>query len=154
MSGEAWVTVLGVLALICAGVFLDLRRPFSTSRTASPEPHQPVPDVTPDDLERVIRRDFRYVPLGDVMAILNGYTSRWKGPTIRVQLSALKLANGDLDSLRRHIAAATQDYRDVLIAAEYPEYWKATCRSHKLEQQERRRLVEADWKQYESWLLR
>jgi hypothetical protein len=35
-------------------------------------------------------------------------------------LAALKLANGDLNALKRHITLAKQGYRDVLAAAEYP----------------------------------
>jgi hypothetical protein len=103
-------------------------------------------------VERIVRRDFPGVRFEDVMAILAGYSSHWKSADARVQLAALKLSSGDLNSLRKHISAAQQDPRDVLVAAEYSEYWKATYRSSKLSKQEHQRLVEADWRQYEAWL--
>ena len=154
MSNEALLPILALLALIAIGVFCALKPRFSGSRKVSDEPHQPVPDVTPDDLERIVRRDFPCIIFEDVMSILKGYASQWKGSSTRVQLAALKLADGDVDSLRRHVAAATQDYRDVLVAAEYPQYWKATSRSRRLSKREYQQVVEADWIQYESWLRR
>jgi hypothetical protein len=41
--------------------------------------------------------------------------------TPRVKLAALALAGGSLAELRRMVAAARLDYRDVLYWAEYPE---------------------------------
>jgi len=74
--------------------------------------------------------------------------------TIRVQLAALKLANGHMDSLRRYIDAAKSDYRDVLVPAEYPKYWKATSRGRGLSKHARHQLFESDRKRYENWLRR
>jgi hypothetical protein len=86
------------------------------------------------------------------MAVLQEYTSQWEGGTARVRLAALKLANGNLDLLRKHIADALRDYRDILVGAEYPEHWKAKFGSKKLSQKEHQQIVDADWKQYEDWL--
>jgi len=117
-------------------------------------PHQPIPDVTQDDVERIVRRDFPAIKFEDVIAILAEYATQGDGGAIRVRLAALKLADGDLDSLRKHIATANRDYRDVLVVAEYPEFWKATSRVHTLPRSEHERLFDADWKQYENWLRR
>ena len=117
-------------------------------------PHQPIPDVTQDDVERIVRRDFPAIKFEDVIAILAEYVTQGDGGAIRVRLAALKLADGDLDSLRKHIATANRDYRDVLVAAEYTEFWKATSRVHTLPRSEHERLFDADWKQYENWLRR
>jgi len=68
-----------------------------------------------------------------------------------VQLAALKLANGDANMLRKNIAAAKLDYRDVLVAAEYPEHSKSGFRGRRLPDRER---LDADWQQYEVWLRR
>jgi hypothetical protein len=88
------------------------------------------------------------------LAVLEECTSQWESGTIRVRIAALKLANGNLDCLRMHIAKAQKDYRDILVAAEYPEYWKATCAGEKLTKKERQQLADADWEQYEGWLQR
>jgi hypothetical protein len=67
-------------------------------------------------------------------------------------LAALKLASGDLDLLRKQIAAAGRDYRDVLVAAEYPEYWKAKFASKRLSKKAHQRIVDADRNNYKDWL--
>ena len=70
---------------------------------------------------------------------------------LRVQLAVLKLAGGSLESLRQHVAVARQDFRDVLVAAEYPEYSKrGMLEVPKLPVKEQQRIIEADWAQYEA----
>ena len=39
----------------------------------------------------------------------------------QIRLAAIKLANGNLDDLRRHVQTAKSDWRDVILAAETPE---------------------------------
>jgi hypothetical protein len=134
------------------GVWSALKPRLSARRFAVPEPRQPIPEVNSDDVTRIVRRDFPDTQLEDVMAIVTEFASQWD--TARVQLAALKMANGNLDSLRRQIAAAKQDYRDTLVAAEYPEYWKSTSSGCTLSKSERKRIIDADWRQYESWLRR
>lgn len=117
--------------------------------------HQRIPDVTRHDVERVVRRDFLPEQVDTVMRLLDEYaTGSLRIERARVLLAALKLANGDLHSLRRHIGAANHDYRDVLMAAEYPEYAKAGVRVAELPRKERRRIVNSDWDQYQKWLGR
>lgn len=99
MSTETLVVALGLLAFLSIGAIFALKPRLSPPRTASYEPHQPVPIANLDDLNRIIRRDFPSDPFEDVMTILEGYISRWKGPAVRVQLAALKLADGDLEAL-------------------------------------------------------
>jgi hypothetical protein len=114
--------------------------------------HQPIPDVTPDDVERVVRRDFPEEQFDSVMVVVNGYLS--KRERSRVQLASLKLANGDLDALRKHIATALEDFRDILAPAEYPEYSKHGFRVRELDPKEQQRIIASDWEQYEAWLKR
>jgi hypothetical protein len=119
--------------------------------------HQPTPKVTLHDVERIVRRDFPEVPFGSVMAVLKIYEESASGrrERPRVQLAALKLANGDLEALRRHINTAVQDFRDVLGPAEYPEYSaKIWGRSREFPVAEKERIIGRDWKQYEDWLRR
>ena len=122
--------------------------------------HQPIPNVTSNNVERIVRRDYSETQFDSVMAVLKGYEAsasrRRERP--RVQLAALKLANGDLKALRTHINRAVQDFRDVLGPAEYPEYSKQVAfRLRKpvlAEDQRMQRIIDSDWKQYEVWLQR
>lgn len=116
--------------------------------------HQPVPDVSKDDVERIVRRDFP-AQFANVIEILNRYgVETREQASSRVRLAALKLADGNLDSLAKHIDTAKRDYRDVLVAAEYPGYAKVGFRMRELSKKERQRIVDADWNQYEDWLRR
>jgi hypothetical protein len=144
--------ILGVVALLSFGAWTALKPRLRARPSAASRPSQPVPDVTQDDVVRVIHRDFPDARFEDVMPIVAEYTSQWENAAPRVQLAALKLANGNLDSLRRHIAAAKLDYRDVLVAAEYPQYWKATSRPGRLTKSESQEFFDADWQRYQSWL--
>jgi hypothetical protein len=114
---------------------------------------QPVPKVTPGDVERVVRRDFPDEPFANVMAILNEYgTEKWQREQPRVQLAMLKLAKGNLEKLRAAVNVAKSDYRDVLAPAEYPLYAKGSFRTGNLPVKERQRVIDSDWRQYEEWL--
>src|SRR5271169_591199 len=66
--------------------------------------HQPTPDVTLNDVERIVRRDFPVIQFESVMAVLKGYEESASGrrERSRVQLATLKLANDDLAALRKH----------------------------------------------------
>ncbi len=112
--------------------------------------NQPTPNVTRDDVERVVRRDFVADQYGSVMGILAEY-SHEREPH-RVHLAVLKLAAGKLDELRRGIETAKCDYRDVLAYAEYPAYMKKSFRIAKLPPEEQRKIIDADWRQYDGWL--
>ena len=90
------------------------------------------------------------------MAVLKGYEDSVSGrrECPRVQLAALKLANGDLAALRKHINTAVQDFRDVVALAEYPEYSKQAFHVRKFPSAEQQRIIDSDWKQYKDWLRR
>lgn len=116
--------------------------------------NQPVPRVTPADVERIIHREFPYDGI-TAMEILNEYgTEKWHRETDRVRLAALKLSGGTLDGLRRAVIAAKQDYRDVLGPAEFPDAMKAWSNLTKLAAKDKERIYAEDWRQYESWLKR
>jgi hypothetical protein len=150
MNGDTLIAIFGILALLSFGMWQALEGRFSSRRVSEARLRQPIPDVTADDVKRIVRRDYPDTAFGEVMSIVTEYASRWESATPRVQLAALKLANGHRDSLRRWIDAAKLDYRDVLVSAEYPKYWKATSRSRSLSKN-RHQLFESDRKQYENW---
>ena len=88
--------------------------------------HQPIPKATSADIERLVRRNYSETQFDSVMAVLKGYEQSASGrrERPRVQLAAMKLANGRLEALEIYVNTAIQDFRDVLGPAEYPEYTK------------------------------
>jgi len=114
---------------------------------------QPIPQVTPDDVERVVCRDFTADEYATVTAMLNEYgPEKWHRESARVRLAALKLANGSVRRLQVSIDSAKRDYRDALAAAEYPAYFNIGSRVQELSIKERSRVIDEDWRQYEEWL--
>jgi|SRR5580704_8631747 hypothetical protein len=98
--------------------------------------NQPIPQVTNEDVERIVLRDFGETQFPLVMWILEQYGQQpWNRPSPRVRLAILKLANGDLDHLISYTQAAIDDYRNVIGPAEYPT-----------------NKFEDDWRQYCDWL--
>jgi hypothetical protein len=113
---------------------------------------QPIPKATEDDVARIVRRDFPTEQFDSVMDVLSEYGKvRYERECSRVRLAALKLGHGDLESLGRQIAAAKRDYRDVLAAAEYPEYMRVST-LQELSRKEQHRIINSDWAQYRRWL--
>jgi hypothetical protein len=115
---------------------------------------QPVPVVTFHDVERIARREFSDEQFSTVITLLKEYgTEAWHRECPRVQLAALKLADGNLEKLRARIETAKRDYRDVLAVAEFPAYCKVGFRRiRELPDDERLRIINADWSQYDDWL--
>jgi len=131
-----------------------LLRRGSPQRTAEAT-SQPIPQVTADDVERVVCRDFTPDEYTTVTMILNEYgTEKWHREPTRVRLATLKVASGSVQKLRALIDSAKQDYRDALAAAEFPAYFKIGVRVRELPEKERRRIIDDDWLQYEEWLRR
>jgi len=112
---------------------------------------QPTPNVTRADVERIVRRDFRSDEVATVFRMLERYALSERQ---RVQLAVLKLAGGDIDAVHHHLEVALRDPRDVLCSAEYPAYSEKWLRNEPIPSDEAKRLSDADWKQYEEWLLR
>jgi hypothetical protein len=110
---------------------------------------QPAGTYTEADLERVIARDFAPQFIPRVKALLSRYGREdWQREVLRVQMACLKCANGKLEALERAVNDACCDYRDVLGPAEYPTYDKARTPEAK------KKAIESDWKQLQSWLNR
>ncbi len=117
---------------------------------------QPTPQVTFDDVDRIVRRDFVNDEYDAAMAILSEYgTEKWHRERERVQLAALNTANSDIQRLRSCIESAKLDYRDILIAAEFPMYGRVGwTRLRNLSPEEERSIIDGDWRQYDEWLKR
>ena len=74
----------------------------------------------------------------------------------RVRLAILKTSEGNIDRLIKLVRGAKRDYRDALMAAEYPEEARSSWALHpNLSKDEQRRLAqirERDRRQYLEWL--
>ena len=113
---------------------------------------QPIPQVTRADVERVIRRDFPQKVVAEALSLLDACDADSGAPIPRVQLAVLKMADGDLTRLKRFIEDAKLDYRDVLGWAEFPQYSRTVPGPGQPPHVDQ--IIEADWKQYQSWLTR
>ena len=112
---------------------------------------QPIPQISAGDVERLIARDFPPQQAVAARAVLAAYgTKDWHREPERVRVAGLKLAGGSLERLRRAMATADQDYRDVLAAAEYPTYLKRVSPTEK-DDAKRSAVIDKDWKEYRAW---
>lgn len=142
-----------------ASAFIEPFRTFTTiagcSRTAANKVMtQPTPEVTTDDVHRIIRRDFGESRFSEVQTVLSSYgTKDWQQGTARVHLAILKLSAGDLSQLRQHTEIACSDYRDVLTPAEYRRYSNLAW-SGESGQTAEQNAIRDDWSEYQTWLTR
>lgn len=72
-----------------------------------------------EDIRRAVTAAFPKAERPAVLAALRGYSQRRESS--RVRLAILVLADGDLAEVKRLVATANADYRDLLYWAEYPE---------------------------------
>ncbi len=110
-----------------------------------------VPRVSPEDIDRVLRRDFPAEHHGELRALIDAIEVIEKD---RVILGCMKVAGGDVEKLKRNLGEATGYYREILLEAEYPGYRKKWSRFDKLPEEEQRKIVEKDKNQYLAWLNR
>lgn len=114
--------------------------------------NQPVPNVGPEDVQRVVNRDY---PLGDrpqVDSLLREFEADSPDTDCtRALLAALKLADSDISRLEAELATARADSRDVIAPAEYPSYLALdkTATRQQIEM-----AIESDRAQYCNWLGR
>jgi hypothetical protein len=74
------------------------------------------------DVQELAKAQFPNVDLAVVLAILDEYgIASYEQERERVQLAILKLSQGDEDRLLHNVAAAKEDFRDVLMWAEEPD---------------------------------
>ncbi len=85
------------------------------------------------------------------IAILNEYgKEKHEQEPDRVRLAILKIADKTIDSIKQTTAVAKQDFRDTLMAAEYPrqsEKWAMPDGPQK------QKLISKDRLAYEKWLF-
>jgi hypothetical protein len=72
----------------------------------------------------------------------------------RVVLACLKNANGDFEKLQGELEGASGWWREIISAAEYPNYTKKMFRIDTLSAEEQARIIGKDKDQYLAWLRR
>ncbi|MEM8954706.1 MAG: hypothetical protein AAGD22_11185 [Verrucomicrobiota bacterium] len=116
---------------------------------------QHIPTVSRADVERIAVRDFPEHQVSKVLQTLSAFGLEVHHREIeRVHLDILKLANGNFDRLVLETENACGDYRDTMLAAEYPNYAKKMFRVDTLSADQRRGIVNADRHQYNAWFDR
>ena len=113
--------------------------------------NQFVPEVSAEDVERVLRRDFPADAYDEIRKWIEQVEMREKD---RVVLACLKNGAGDVQKLRGELANASGWWREILSEAEYPNYTKKWFRIDKLSESEQAKIIEKDKAQYLSWLNR
>lgn len=110
-----------------------------------------VPTATPEDVERVLRRDFPAEAVDELRRLIEQVEVREKD---RVMLACMKSAAGDVVKLKGNLNNASGYWREILGEAEYPNYTKKMFRIDRLPEAERAKIVEKDKVQYLAWFNR
>jgi hypothetical protein len=112
---------------------------------------QPIPDITENEVLGIIKREFPDCDIDTVRTMLNRYNFNSIKGRNRVWIAILKLSKGDFNLLQFYVEKANADFRDLLAKAEYPNYSKPFLDDN-LTVEEKKKLVEEDWEQYQAWL--
>ncbi len=113
------------------------------------ETKQYIPEVSEDDIKRVIVRDFVASAHDVIHEMIRQVVVRERE---RVVLACLKNSAGNLEKLKGELANAGGYWREIIGEAEYPNYTKKWFRIDKLSPDEKARIIEKDKNQYLTWL--
>ncbi len=87
----------------------------------------------------------------EVIVVLNEYgKEKHEQEPDRVRLAILKISDNEIESIKQNTMFAKQDFRDTLVAAEYPNQSKKWSLSDGPKKQ---KLIKKDKLQYEEWLF-
>lgn len=110
---------------------------------------QKIPEYTEKDFERILLREFPNGEAEEARKVLQAYGKEsYQSWPLRVHIACLKLARGDISSLRKYVKAACGDPRDVLLWAEYSRSWNAKGSMAKAQ------ASADDWKELQEWIAR
>ena len=134
---------------------LNLNRRATPSSGFSLKMSQHIPSVSRADVERIAARDFPPHQVPQVLKALSFYgTESYHREVDRVHLDILKLVAGEFNQIAQETENACFDYRDTMVAAEYPNYGRKMFGIDKLPPAQRKCIIDADKGQYEAWLSR
>ena len=91
-------------------------------RTGLPPRRPPLPMTQPQSkVEQAVREAFPTADHEAIMALLNTYgTEPYERERERVQLTIVRICQGDASKLRAQVEMAKVDYRDILVFANRP----------------------------------
>jgi len=108
-------------------------------------------EITPEDLERILCREFTEQDQEEARDILSNYGLEPSHKEIlRVRLAALRLSDGNLQMLEDALDLALESYQDALCAAETPTYRKIPANMPK---EDVELVLEEDYSDYKEWVL-
>lgn len=111
---------------------------------------QPAAKVNQKTLERIIKRDFDGKEI-EVKRKLLKIESETPNEKNRITAAILKLANQNINKIDELIKISNNDYRDVLMRAEYPKCADAEDSIFDNSKMMKGIYLE-DWKNYSDWL--
>ncbi|MDB5126544.1 hypothetical protein [Mucilaginibacter sp.] len=109
---------------------------------------QPFAKVSNKTLERIIRREFGNCA-NDVKQKLQEISATPNSKN-RISAAILKLADNDINALDDLIKTSNNDFRDIVIKAEYPRC--SNLDFVEIKRNGMKQIYFADWKEYSNWL--
>jgi hypothetical protein len=110
---------------------------------------QPTASITSRTLNRIIRREFGNKSQ-EVKQKLEQVTSETNNGKNRISASILKLSNKDFTAIDDYIKKSNDDFRDVIMKAEYPRCAKVSFEG--TPRQTVKQIHLEDWIEYSKWL--
>ena len=112
---------------------------------------QPTAKVTDQKLQRLIQREFG-AKASEVKQKLQQVESDTDSGKNRISAAILKLSNRDFNLIDYYVEIGNQDFRDLILRAEYPRCSKFGF--GEIDKQNKRKIFLQDWKEYSEWLSR
>ena len=84
---------------------------------------QYIPEVSENDIDRLIARDYKSEELDEIRQLLLDVTARER---LRVIAACLKIGDGDFSKLKGELLNADGYWREIITEAEYPKIKKAS----------------------------
>ncbi len=111
--------------------------------------HQPVAKISDQQLDILIERDYKGNS-GIVKTKLQNISSDSQAGKNRIAAGIIKLANKNFDNLDGLIKKANEDYRDILMCAEYPRCAKIGF--DELDKKQMKQVYLDDFIEFSNWL--
>ena len=111
---------------------------------------EPVAHISQKQIVRIVRKDFGNRQHTRILRTLSKYKSETDRDNYRVWAAILKLSGSRIQKLESNVKKARFDFRDIITAAEYPEY--SQCALSRISYFTRKRIFLRDWTQYRKWL--
>jgi len=110
---------------------------------------QPTPNITDKVLDSIIQKDYPNNSQGvkRKLELITSYSKKGKN---RFAAAVLKLADRDLSKIDSLIETCNDDFRDVVMQAEYPRVLKDDLDDK--DTADKKMAYLADWTDYSNWL--